>query len=260
MTKKMTYIFPAPLTEGVILYKAARFVAFCNVNGSEERCFLPVTVNIGDFYLKDIPCLLEKNPPGRKTTWTIKAISVNDKKTWLGVDLNFSNRLFEHFAANGDLEPLLGDYTTLKREQMLGSSKLDFKVDDQWVEIKTPVDTLHKIYSPSIELREDRAAIVKQSSNPEEVERREVLNPGRMEKQVKDMMVALAAGERATLLTVHQYVPDTRKAYRQSGKKQTIKDTLAKAYEMGLESWKLDLRYTPEAVYFDTLIASRISR
>lgn len=256
----MAYVFPEPLTEGILLYKEARFVAFALVEGKKERCFLPVTVNIGDFFLKDIPCLLQKNPAGRKTTWTIKAISLDDKKTWVGVDLNFSNRLFEHFAAEGVLKPLLGDYTSLKREQVLGSSKLDFKVDDLWVEIKTPVDTLHKSYGPSIVLREDRALIVKKSKNPDEVERREVLNPGRMEKQVKDMMKALASGERATLLTVHQYIPDERKAYRQSGKKQTIKETLEKVYGMGLQSWKLDLEYTPEEIRFHELTASRISR
>lgn len=253
----MTYVFAEPLTEGVLLYKEARFVAFALVEGKKERCFLPVTVNIGDFFLKDIPCLLQKNPAGRKTTWTIKAISVDEKRTWIGVDLNFSNRLFEHFASTGDLFPLLGNYSVLKREQMLGTSKLDFKVDDLWVEIKTPVDTLHKSYGPSIVLREDRAAIVKKSKNPDEVERREVLNPGRMERQVQDMMKALKVGERAALLTVHQYVPDERKAYRQSGKKQTIKETLAKAYSMGLQSWKLDLEYTPEEIRFHKLEASR---
>lgn len=92
------------------------------------------------------------------------------------------------------------------------------------------------------------------------MERRQVLNPGRMEKQVKDMMEALKAGERAALLTVHQYMPDTRRPYRQTTKKQTIKTTLEEAYELGLQSWKLDLEFTPEGVRFHELKASRIKR
>lgn len=256
----MAYLFPEALQEGVIKHKPSRFVAMVEVNDSVERCFLPVTVNIGDFAIEELPCLLQKNPAGRKTTHTVKAISVDEKKTWIGVDLNFSNKLVEHFAQEGSLAPLLGNYSTLKKEQMLGSSRVDFKVGNLWLEVKTPVDTLHKLYSPSIVLVEDRAAIVKTSSDPEAVERREVLNPGRMEKQVKDLMSALEAGDRAALLTVHQYVPDTRKAYRQSGKKQTIKETLEKAYGLGLESWKLDLEFTPTAVNFAKLEASRISR
>lgn len=255
-----SYEFSETLVEGTILYKEARFVAYAQVQGKKERCFLPVTVNIGDFYINDLPCLLEKNPPGRKTTWTIKAISVDEKKSWIGIDLNFSNRLFEHFAAQGALSPLLGDYTTLKREQVLGSSKLDFKVDDLWVEIKTPVDTLHKTYGDSIKLRQEHAKIITTSEVLHEAERGEVLNAGRMEKQVKDMMSALSAGERAALLTVHQYVPDTVKAYRQTGKGQTVKETLSAAYGQGLESWVLDLEYSKDRVEFHKLAPFRISR
>lgn len=256
----MTYIFPEPLTPAVFKRKLHRFVAEVAVGGKTVRSFLPVTVNIGDFHLEDLPCLVAVNPAGRKTTHTVKAISVDEGESWIGIDLNFSNRLVEHFAHEGVLKPLMGDFKTFKKEQALEGSRLDFKVDDLWVEVKTPVDTLHKSYGPTVRLAENRAAIVKTSRNPEAVERREVLNPGRMEKQVKAMMEALKRGERAALLTVHQYVPDTRKAYRQSGKKQTIKETLEAAYELGLESWKLDLQLTPEGVAFHNLYPSRISR
>lgn len=254
------YVFPEPLLRGTLLYKHARFVAFVEIQGVTERCFLPPTVSIGDFELKNLPCLLQVNPPGRKTSHTVKAISLDEGLTWVGIDLNFSNALVEHFARGGELAPLVGDFYTLKREVSLGSSRLDFKIDNLWVEVKTPVDTLHKLYGPSVILRAQDAEVVKPSKDPEAVERRQVLNPGRMEKQVKDLMVALQQGERAALLTVHQYVPDTRKAYRQTGKKQTIKETLAAAYALGLESWKLDLHFTPKGVAFHALTAARISR
>lgn len=271
------YIFPTPLVEGVLLYKKARFVAYAWVAGKEERCFLPCTVNIGDFHLEQLPCLLQRNPPGRKTTWTVKALSVDEGRSWIGIDLNFSNKLFEHFAGEGELTPLLGSYTTLRREVTLGSSRLDFKVDDKWVELKTPVDTLHKLLGPTVRLRQDRvleaardeaedlaaAAQGEASSlpaNSEAIERRETLNPGRMEKQVQDMMSALRAGEQAALVTVHQYVPDTRRAYRRTTKKQTIRGTLEEAYALGLESWKLDLEFTPQGVSLHRLEPSRVKQ
>lgn len=259
------FVFPEPLLRGTLVEKKARFVALVDLQGTVERCFLPVTVSIGDFHLPGLPCLLQKNPPGRKTAYTVKAISVDEGASWLGVDLNFSNRLVEHFAQEGALEPLLGKYSSLKREQRLGTSRLDFKVDDLWVEVKTPVDTLHKLYGPSVTLRKKDAELVRPAGegtgkSSEEVERRQVLNPGRMENQVKDLMEALKAGDRAALLTVHQYLPDTRRPYRQTNKKQTIKETLEEAYSLGLESWKLDLEFLPTEVRFGALKASRITR
>lgn len=146
--------FETPLKQAHLVKKLHRFVATVVIDGKEERCFLPVTVSIGDFFLENLPCLVVKNAPGGKTAWTVKAISVDDGRSWIGIDLNASNRYVEYFAHSGVLEPLMGRFKELKREQRLGGSRLDFKVDDLWLEVKTPVDTLHKLNGGNVRLRE----------------------------------------------------------------------------------------------------------
>ena len=82
--------------------------------------------------------LSKSKDPNRKTLYTVEAISLNRpedyEKAWIGINENAANRYVEHFLRNGGFSDIVGYPTSVQREVFLGDSKLDFKVDDTYLD------------------------------------------------------------------------------------------------------------------------------
>lgn len=138
------YVFDTPLVEGVIVARKHRFALSVLVDGEVHDGHCPTTGSIGGISLNERPCLLSvSRDASRKTPFTVEAISLDPatkrKKSWIGINQNAANRYVEHALAAGQLRGMVRRPKSIKREQVLGVSKLDFLVDDVYIEVKTPL-------------------------------------------------------------------------------------------------------------------------
>ena len=154
MDDSSCYQFPEPLREGVILARPNRFImdvrfggegAAGFADGEVVRCHCPVVSRIGGLDLAGRPCLVsDSHNPKRKLPLTVEAFSLDRPedaaKRWIGINQNASNRYVEHFLRTGAFDGLLGPVAEVRREVVLGDSKLDFLVNDEvYLEVKTPM-------------------------------------------------------------------------------------------------------------------------
>ena len=77
----------------------------------------------------------------RKLKYDIEAVLLSDDDNWIGINQILSNRLVEFFFNEHELEEIVSDFDSVQREVNLGISKLDFKVGDTYLEVKTPLTT-----------------------------------------------------------------------------------------------------------------------
>ena len=138
--------FDCPLIEGVIIKRDNRFIMSVSLEGEIVRCHSPVTGRIGTIDVVDRPCLLSLgNNRNRATQYTVEAISLNKpnnkRKTWIGINQNAANRYVEYFLRNNAFENMItsDNPEQILREQVLGKSKLDFLVENTYLEVKTPL-------------------------------------------------------------------------------------------------------------------------
>ena len=140
------YLFDEPLIEGLVKSRPNRFIMLVEVGGELVKCHCPATGRIGGIKFRDIPCLLSKaKPGGRKTGYTVEAISLNKpeakRKSWIGINQNAANRYIEFFLKASRFKGMASGGKVL-REVKLGNSRIDFKVGDTYVEVKTPLINL----------------------------------------------------------------------------------------------------------------------
>ena len=141
------FIFKSPLIRGTMLRRKSQFTAAVMVDGQEITAHIPTTNRIGDVENKDLPCLLSyHDDPKRKLKYDIEAVLLSDDDNWVGINQILSNRLVEHFFQEHELDQIVSDFDDIQREVKLGISKLDFKVGDSYLEVKTPLTTINVKY------------------------------------------------------------------------------------------------------------------
>ncbi|MDR2781519.1 MAG: DNA/RNA nuclease SfsA [Holosporaceae bacterium] len=137
------YIFDSPLERGKIISRPNRFIMQVNKNEDTFMCHCPSTGKIGKIVFKNVPCLLSKSLDNkRKTPYTVEAISIDDGKYWIGINQNAVNRYVEYFFRRGALDAIVQNGHEILREQKIGNSKLDFKIKNTYIEVKTPLQFL----------------------------------------------------------------------------------------------------------------------
>ena len=126
---------------------------------------------------------------------------------------------------------------TVKREQRLGNSKLDFLVGNTYIEVKTPLQNLQ------VEIKEHIA--MKKVSKFNSFER--------FIKHINELAGSLKENERAIFLTCFIY---ENPGYKVNKKNSYIKDQVQAYIKRGIEIWQVDLKITPTEVslvkYFET--------
>ena len=151
---------------------------------------------------------------------------------WVGINQILSNRLVEYFFHEHGLDEIVSDFDTVQREVNLGVSKLDFKIGDIYLEVKTPLTTINVKYGKDI-----RTLPPKPFSSTD-----------RMVKHLRELAGSLKDHEKAVFLQVFQYRITERKARLRSTHYEEVSQTFREASEVGVEFWEIQMDFRPEGV------------
>lgn len=231
-------IFDEPLLEGIILKRRNRFIMEVELDGTIYDCHCPTTGRIGNIVFSDIPCLLSKSKdPARKTPYTVEAFSLDlpskTEKIWIGINQNAANRYVEHFLkTSGFPEMLGGSQQEVMREQKLGISKLDFRVGDIYLEVKTPLVNLQVEYGSHIKTQK----VAPFSSTD------------RFVKHVKELANSLGENQRAILLNCFIYDNPGFIVGVKSTNSEYVSEQVQNSTNSGVELWQVNFKITAERV------------
>lgn len=227
------YLFEKPLIRGTMLKRKSQFTALVDIDGEELVAHIPTTNRIGDVENKNLPCLLSYHDnPKRKLKYDIEAVLLSDDENWVGINQILSNRLVEHFFIEHELDAIVSNYDTIQREVNLGISKLDFKVGDVYLEVKTPLTTIN----------------VKYGQNIKTLPPKPFSSTDRMVKHLKELAGSLEYHEKAVFLQVFQYRMTDKKERLRSTHYEEVAQTFIEASEAGVEFWEIQMDFRPEGV------------
>ena len=235
-SKNKIYKFETPLIEGTMIKRNSQFTATVKVNGEVLTAHVATTNRIGDVKIDNIPCLLSyHSEKTRKYNYDVDAVLLSDDDNWVGINQILSNKLVEFFLKNNQLDKMIKG-EQISREVKLGKSKIDFKVDDTYIEVKTPLPIINVKYGKNIKTR---------PCSP-------FSGTERFEKHIKELTEALKGDEKAIFLFVNQYIPTEMKPHLKSTnkKEKEIKKIIKEAVKYGIEFWTLDLKFSPNGVEF----------
>ncbi|QQO09983.1 DNA/RNA nuclease SfsA [Breznakiella homolactica] len=219
--------FDVPLKEGLILERESRFTMRVQIRKEAVSCHCPTTGRIADIDVSGRPCLLSRSKdPKRKTPYTVEAFSLNkpgDKaKSWIGINQNAVNRYVEHYLANGGFSGIVGTGRTVYREQFLGESKLDFLVDNIYLEVKTPLQQLQIEIPPYVKLKK---------SAP-------FSSTDRFVRHITELAGSLQKNQRAILLTCFIYDNPGFTVIEKSTNYEQVQAAVARSQSLGVEIWQ----------------------
>lgn len=227
------YLFEKPLIRGTMLKRKSQFTALVDIDGEELVAHIPTTNRIGDVENKNLPCLLSYHDnPKRKLKYDIEAVLLSDDENWVGINQILSNRLVEHFFIEHELDAIVSNYDTIQREVNLGISKLDFKVGDVYLEVKTPLTTIN----------------VKYGQNIKTLPPKPFSSTDRMVKHLKELAGSLEDHEKAVFLQVFQYRMTEKKERLRSIHYEEVAQTFKEASEAGVEFWEIQMDFRTEGV------------
>lgn len=231
------FIFDDKLQEGLIVKRKSQFTMLVIINNNEVNCHCPTTGRIGNIALENIPCLLSSsNNPSRKTPYTVEAISLDPiehpQKRWVGINQNAANRYVEHFIFTNQLPLMISNGTTLKREQSLGNSKLDFWVDNTYIEVKTPLLNLQLPIGNHIKTKK-----VSEFNSFE-----------RFVKHINALADSLQENEKAILLNCFIYDNKHFIPSRNNKCSNFVGEQVTNCIKKGVEMWQINFQITPTEV------------
>ena len=231
-------LFPEPLREGVVLARPNRFimdVAF--PDGTEERCHCPVVSRIGTLDTVGRPCLVsDSHNPKRKLRCTVEALSLDEpaapRKQWIGINQNASNRYVEHFLRAGAFDGIVGKPETVTREVKLGSSRLDFLVnDDLYLEVKTPL----------VQLQLELPSNVGTLPDPP------FSSTDRAMRHIQELASSLESHERAVILYCFYY-PNPGFRFYHGTTYDEVRATVEACTKAGVELWQANFAQDAQGV------------
>ena len=232
-SNKNIYKFKEPLIEATLIKRNSQFTATVNLDGEEIDVHVPNTGRIGDVNLKNIPCLLSyHDDKKRKLKYDIEAVLLSDDDNWVGINQILSNKLVQYFLETNQLSEMIESNEPILREVKLGKSKIDFKIGNIYIEVKTPFITVNVKYGKKIKTKK------RSSSSSTE----------RFAKHVQELAESLEDEERAILLIVNQYRCTENKSFQKDIHFKKMKKIVKDSINKGVEFWNLELNFTPEGV------------
>lgn len=187
--------FDKPLRHATIQSRINRFIFIVDYNGLEVEAHCPSGGTIAGIPRKlmtQLPCLLSDHGDNttRRTRYTVEAISLDNGHTYMGINQTASNHYVHQFLQNEDVQSVLNINGPVAREKKLGNSRIDFKVDDTYIEVKTMVAEYYGKASKQL-----RALMKPQEPSVE-----------RMQKHIRELTHEVNTHEsKAIMLTVFQY-------------------------------------------------------
>lgn len=136
--------FDKPLRHATIKSRINRFIFIVDYNGLEVEAHCPsggAIAGIPRKLMTQLPCLLSDHGDNttRRTRYTVEAISLDNGHTYMGINQTASNHYVHQFLQNEDVQSVLNINGPVAREKKLGNSRIDFKVNDTYIEVKTMV-------------------------------------------------------------------------------------------------------------------------
>ena len=221
------YLFPGRLEEGLIKSRPNRFIMEVEVDGVLYRCHCPVTGRIGSITFENIPCLLSRGAEGRKTPFTVEAISLdlpgNRKKRWIGINQGRVNDYVAFFLQKNDFGKMFPLVESFSREVKLGNSRIDFLVNGRdYLEVKTLLQDIPCEGHPNYKGR---------NNTP--------VQPDRLLKHFSDTADSLKGGSRAVFLLCYMYdAPPFKTPLPGAPSDERIIAAAQRAEARGVENWQ----------------------
>lgn len=241
--KYIPYKFSPNLLEGVIQERIGSFIMMVKHKNNILKCHCPTMCSIGNIKnLKNRPCLLShSSDPGRNTQYTVEAISldsVNTKnKKWIGINQTKANKYFEYFLKQGRFKQIFPNgVKNVQREKFFNSSKFDFKIDDTFLEVKTPLHFLSTEIPKNIEIKKTK------------------LSPGdRLVKHFKDLQNYLKLKKRAVIVLIYMYNADSsrRETKENCFNFDEVAKESEKCHKLGLETFQVNLKMDNKEIDVD---------
>lgn len=230
--------FDKPLIDGLIISRPNRFIFNVQIDDQIVEAHCPSGGTIAGLsrkHIQNLKCYLSDHGEntGRRTRYTVEAISFDDGVSYMGINQTRSNKYVEHFLTDTKVREILSISDQITREKKLRSSRIDFKVDDCYIEVKTMVAEYYR--KPSSDL----AKLMKSGTPSIE----------RMQKHINDLAVAIEEfSARAAVITVFQYDAPTFKPPVDLEIYQDFVNDLRVARSKGLRQYQMNIRITKEHV------------
>ena len=191
----MKLYFDKPLLKALVKERINRFIFIVELNGELVEAHCPSGGTIAGIPRKlmtQLPCLLSdhEDKPNRRTRYTVEAISLDNGRTYMGINQTASNHYVHQFLQDKNVQHTLDIDGPVAREKKLGNSRIDFKVDDTYIEVKTMVAEYYGKASKQLKIL----------MKPQEP------SVERMQKHIRELTHEVNAHEsKAIMLTVFQY-------------------------------------------------------
>lgn len=230
--------FDKPLIDGLIISRPNRFIFNVQIDDQIVEAHCPSSGTIAGLSRKNmqnLKCYLNDHGENtsRRTRYTVEAISLDDGVSYMGINQTRSNKYVEYFLTDTKVREILSISDQITREKKLRSSRIDFKVDDCYIEVKTMVAEYY--CKPSSDLTE-----LMKSGTP---------SIDRMQKHINDLVAAIEEfSARAAVITVFQYDAPTFKPPVDLEIYQDFVDDLRVARSKGLRQYQMNIQITKEYV------------
>ena len=235
---KLRLYFDKPLRHATIKSRINRFIFIVELDGLEVEAHCPSGGTIAGIPRKlmtQLPCLLSDHGDNttRRTRYTVEAISLDNGHTYMGINQISSNHYVYQFLQDKNVQNTLDIDGTVVREKKLGNSRIDFKVDDTYIEVKTMVAEYYGKASKQL-----RSLMKPQEPSVE-----------RMQKHIRELMNAVNTHKsKAIMLTVFQYDAPKFEPPVDNPKYKDFVEDLKIAKASGVRQVRMNLRITDKHV------------
>lgn len=240
--------FDKPLIKAIIKERINRFIFIVDYNGLEVEAHCPSGGTIAGIPRKlmtQLPCLLSDHAdkPNRRTRYTVEAISLDNGHTYMGINQTASNHYVHQLLQDENVQSVLNINGPVTREKKLGDSRIDFKADDAYIEVKTMVAEYYGKASKQL-----RSLMKPQEPSIE-----------RMQKHIRELTHEVNAHKsKAIMLTVFQYDAPKFEPPVDNPKYAEFVEDLKIAKASGVKQVQMNLRITNKYVELLTIIENEV--
>lgn len=230
--------FDKPLIKAIIKERVNRFIFIVELDNELVEAHCPSGGTIAGIARKDfkqIPCLMSDHGDNttRRTRYTVEAISLDNGHTYIGINQTASNHYVHQFLQNEDVQSVLNINGPVAREKKLGNSRIDFKVDDTYIEVKTMIAEYYGKASKQL-----RALMKPQEPSVE-----------RMQKHIRELTHEVDTHKsKAIMLTVFQYDAPKFEPPVDNPKYAEFVEDLKIAKASGVRQFQINLQITDKHI------------